>query len=329
MKKNAWQIASINDYANYRDQWDTINQNDMDVPVLNSAFFAYGLDNFSTGVEKLAILGSPDNPDALAIVSPRKMVLWDTFQPSQSPLGAWICKPEFKSRMEELLASLARALPRLVFRVGISQQDPAIIARPATSKRLSTLDYIETGRIDTRQTFDEYWQSRGKNLRHNMKRQKNRLVKEGVKTRLEVLSAPENVAQAIKDYGELESLGWKAEGNTAISPDNAQGTFYTALLEDFCRRGNGLIFRYFYDERLTACDLCVIQGGMLVILKTTYDEGQKTSSPAMLMRTEAFPSIFARDEITSIEFYGKAMDWHRKWTSDFRTLYHINYRALP
>jgi len=328
MQTDKWEITHAGEFSTLREQWDSLNRHDMDIPVLNSAFFSYGLDNFSTGHEKLAILGKKEDPDALALLTPRKMVLWDTFQPSQSPLGAWICRANLKSLTPDLLASLSKSLPGLVFKLGISQQDPFILARPATEGKLSTLDYIETGRIDTRQSFDDYWSSRGKNLRHNMKRQKNRLKKEGVDTRLEVLTDIGSVKQAIQDYGELESQGWKAEGNTAISPDNAQGRFYTALLEDFCSKGNGLIFRYFYDDKLVACDLCVIQGGMLVILKTTYDEGQKTSSPAMLMRTETFPVLFERPDIKSIEFYGKAMDWHRKWSSDFRTLYHINYRAL-
>jgi hypothetical protein len=47
-----------------------------------------------------------------------------------------------------------------------------------------------------------------------------------------------------------------------------------------------------------------------------------------LLREEAFRYIFATEQFKSIEFYGRQMDWHKKWTSDTRSMYHLNvYRA--
>jgi hypothetical protein len=43
------------------------------------------------------------------------------------------------------------------------------------------------------------------------------------------------------------------------------------------------------------------------------------------MRQAAFKSIFDASNIKRVEFYGKLMDWHTRWTSSTRTLYHINY----
>jgi hypothetical protein len=74
-----------------------------------------------------------------------------------------------------------------------------------------------------------------------------------------------------------------------------------------------------------ATDLCVLDNNTLVILKTTYDETIETSSPAMLMRQEVFQSIFAEKSIRRIEFYGKVMDWHTKWSDHFRVMYHVNF----
>jgi len=34
--------------------------------------------------------------------------------------------------------------------------------------------------------------------------------------------------------------------------------------------------------------------------------------------------LFDEGRITRVEFYGKAMEWHLRWTSDVRTLYHLN-----
>ena len=65
--------------------------------------------------------------------------------------------------------------------------------------------------------------------------------------------------------------------------------------------------------------------GSLIILKTTYDESIKSSSPAFLMRQEAVRQLFAEGRIRRIEFHGKLMQWHTRWSDEARTMYHINY----
>ena len=46
------------------------------------------------------------------------------------------------------------------------------------------------------------------------------------------------------------------------------------------------------------------------------------------MRHEYFRQIFDGGRIRRVEFYGKVMEWHRRWTDDVRTLYHVNcYRS--
>jgi hypothetical protein len=47
------------------------------------------------------------------------------------------------------------------------------------------------------------------------------------------------------------------------------------------------------------------------------------------MRHEAYTRVFAEEAVERIEFYGRAMDWHRKWTDDIRTMYHVNIYPWP
>ncbi len=47
--------------------------------------------------------------------------------------------------------------------------------------------------------------------------------------------------------------------------------------------------------------------------------------PAFLMREDAFRGLFAAGRIKRIEFFGKLMEWHTRWTDNARTLYHVNY----
>jgi hypothetical protein len=46
------------------------------------------------------------------------------------------------------------------------------------------------------------------------------------------------------------------------------------------------------------------------------------------MRQEMLMEIFDRSIFSSIEFYGRLMDWQPKWTDRTKTLYHANvYRS--
>ena len=143
------------------------------------------------------------------------------------------------------------------------------------------------------------------------------------------ITAPENVVDGLRDYGQLESAGWKAQQGTAIHPDNPQGRFYRAMLEAFCARRAGRIYRYRIGDKVVAVDLCVESGSTQVVLKTTYDESNKALSPAFLMRQESFRRAWSGGQIKRIEFYGKRMEWHTRWTNNVRTLYHLNRYRWP
>lgn len=321
-----WQLHSASEFGNYREQWDELNSQGPNSPVLNAAFIAHSLEELSTGKEILAVHQEEGAINAMSVLCKSKFGVWDTFQPSQAPLGAWINNSDME--LQDLMKTLSSALPGIVLKLGLTQQDPAIYPRPADQGAISTMDYIETASVDTTSSFDEYWASRGKNLRHNLKRQRNRLQKEDIETHLNIIRDPKNVRNAIEAYGKLESAGWKAEEGTAIEIGNAQGRFYVALMEDFCTKEQGSIYQYFYNDKLVASDLCIEQAGVFVILKTTYDESISTSSPAFLMRQDSFREIFDSEKIKTIEFYGKMMDWHTKWSHDSRTIYHVNFKKF-
>lgn len=322
----AWQILPAEKFSEYSDKWDTINKQTTDSPVLNAAFVTHSLASFGNGDEKLAIYEQGGDTLAITILCHKKFGVWDTWQPSQSPLGMWIIQDP--SMTEELLRALAKKLPGIVLQIGLSQLDPSIFPRPSEGKRIKTLDYIQTASIPADTTYDQYWAARGKNLRHNLKRQRNRLEKDSVATKLHTITQTADVQQAIIEYGELENAGWKSTEGTAVHIDNDQGKFYAGLLNEFCKVGDGAIYQYFYNDKIVATDICIKQGGTFVILKTTYDESIKTSSPAFLMRQEIFQQLFPDPSISNIEFYGKVMDWHTKWSDNIRTLYHLNYRKF-
>lgn len=323
-----WTILPISEFGAHAAQWQRLNEQGSRSPLLSLDFVEPLLAEFLVGGEKLAIGSQDGTPVAMAVMTAARKGAWETFQPSQAPLGMWVDRTGVD--VAAALDSLLRALPGFPLMVGITQADPWLAPRPLHTDTLDTLDYIETARIRLEGSFDAFWAARGKNLRANLKKQRPRLLKEGITTRLETLRKPEQMGEALAKYGQLESAGWKASGGTAIHADNAQGRFYAAMLARFCQRDAACVQCYWFNDKVVAIDLCIEGEQCVIILKTTYDESVPGYfSPTFLMREETVRQLFDEQRFATLEFYGKAMEWHRKWSDDIRTMYHINNYRWP
>jgi hypothetical protein len=308
-----WTLTPASHFAAHAVEWDALQMANVAAPMLQADFAAALLAEFGNGDELLAMCDG-----AMAIVRPHGRGSWATFQPAQAPLGMWIERPGLDRAAA--MASLLRAVPGIGLVLGLTQLDPLLAPVPD-----GALDYIQTARITVAGSFDDYWAGRGKNLRSNLKKQRARLAADGVNLRLQTSVDPADMADAVRDFGRLESAGWKAQAGTAVHLDNAQGRFYARMLAAFATRGAATVYRYWFGEQLVAMDLCIRQGDCIVVLKTTYDESvPKTFSPALLMREEAVRALFDQGGTARIEFYGKVMEWHTRWTEEVRTLYHVN-----
>lgn len=316
-----WSLDPITDLPSLAESWDSLNSSCGGLPFLESRFLLPLCRFFGHPDLKVATCRAESTPVAMAILRKVGWGKWETFQPSQLPLGAWVARAEID--WSATLTSLVRDLPGLALSVGITQMDPAIVPRPNGDSRTRIEDYIATARVEVSGTFDEYWARRGKNLRQNMRKQRNRLKESGIIPRLEILTDPHQMTEAISVYGGLEMAGWKSTRGTAVHPDNNQGRFYATVLADFAQTGDARVYLYWFGERIVAVDLCLTGGGAIVILKTTYDESENSVSPAFLMREESFRELFKYGTIRRIEFYGRVMEWHTRWTDDVRTLFHI------
>lgn len=322
-----WHTFPIARFAEFANDWDTLQRRSTNTPFLEAAFLQPLLDEFKIGDEHLALHRGPDCWDAAAIVRPVSRGRWQTFQPSQLPLGPWVTP--LGGDLQTVMHDLLVALPGIALSLGVTQLDPRLQPTPIRTPGMQVLDYIKSSFVDVTGSFDEYWEMRGKNLRQNTRKQRNKLQAEGIELQIDCVTSPADVASAMIEYGALESAGWKAESGTAIQPDNAQGRFYTRMLVNFCAMGRGRIYRYRFGEKVVAMDLCIDNGPLVVVLKTAYDESFKQVSPSTLMRQDQFRMWWHEGRYQRIEFYGKTLDWHTRWTSTERTLYHATtYRWL-
>lgn len=325
MKQGQWRLYPIKEFTSWIEQWDLLNSQTHYTPLLDSDFVIPLIDAFATGNEKIAIYGDNNAPEAMSIIAKSGIGNWSTFQPSQAPIGCWLQKEN--KTTEFYMQSLRKKLPFPSLCFSITQQDPYILAEPKQSS-LQTVPYIDTARVTLKGSFDEYWAARGKNLRQNLNKQRNRLSREGFETKLVTISKSDDVKVAVEAYGKLESAGWKSEGDTAVSINNIQGKFYIDMLKRFAKKNRGVIYQYWYNNNLVATDLCITGDSAIIILKTTYDETIKLSSPALLMRQDSFRKLFEQKDINRVEFYGKVMEWHTRWSDEVRQMYHLNSYSI-
>src|SRR5262249_18755713 len=139
------------------------------------------------------------NP-GMALLQNNGKSAWQTFQPSQAPIGL-IQLGQSDDTGKELL-QMTRSLPGYALQFSVLQQDPdhTSFPQPKAAGQVEPLDYIQTARITLTGTFEEYWKSRGSNLRHNLARRRRRMLEQGYKPELIAIRDPQQVASAIREY---------------------------------------------------------------------------------------------------------------------------------
>ena len=324
---NGWRLYPIKQFRELRAVWDRLNQRSGNSPVLESAFVSPLLHHFAKGDEIIAVHEGISDFNAMGIFRRRLNGVWDTFQPSQAPLGLWINEQDLSP--VGLLRTLQVNLPGIALSVGIQRLDSSIHLRPSDSEMCHTLDSISTYSIPVHGKFDDYWLLCSKNLRKNLRRQFNKLARLGVNVRLEQVTQEFEIGSVLREYGGLESSGWKGQAGTAVHPDNVQGRFYREALEVFCSTKRCVVFQYKFDDRVVAMDLCIVSNGVLINLKSAYDESIKSMSPSMLMLHDYLKLAFDQGAASRIEFLGPEMEWNTQWAGESRKLYHINHHRWP
>lgn len=175
--------------------------------------------------------------------------------------------------------------------------------------------------IDVTGCFADYWGCRPKNLRKNISRYKNRVAKELGDYTFNVLNDAQDVRSAIDKYGLLESKGWKGISGTSLHPDNVQGRFYREVMEAFALSGDAYVLELWTAGRLVSSRLCISNGDLFVVLKTTYDEALKRYAFGRLLLFEMIRYVFENKVAKTIDFYTSATDEQLDWGNQSREFY--------
>lgn len=319
--------SACENFQKHRDIWNELNRTCGNHILLDSLFVEPLVRHFGTSETLLAVSDDPAH-SGIILVSKGRAGFWQTFQPSQAPLGLILLRND--KRVEDQMQKLIRSFPGHALGFSALQQDPdhTLFRDLNRSRKIETLEYIKTARVTLIGSFEDYWKRRSKNLTHNLNRQRRRLAEQGIQLELIVCRKPSQVEECLQDHSRLEQAGWKAMKGSAITEENRQAMLYREIFEGFCNRGQGVLYRLLMNGKTIASDLCLERDGIMVILKTAYDEGVEGISPGMLLHQEIFKVLFEEGKIKVVEFYGRLRDWHLKWTDEIRTMYHVSFYRL-
>jgi len=322
-----WTLHPARHFPDHEETWRALNSRSVNSPALDPAYFGPMIELLGSGDEILGVCSGADGVKAMVVLVRGKFGAWESFMAAGCPFGAWLRAPDVP--LGVALGSLARALPGFPLLMSVSRQDPDLVPRPDDGGRIRTLDYITTARVSKQGTFPEFLKSRSKGFRQNLRTARNRLTKAGVTPRLELITDPDAMAEVVREYGLIESAGWKLRDGNNIHPDNAQGRFFMSMMTRLARQGEARAYRYWYGEKLVAVNLYINRDGVFYLLRTTYDETEKATSPGSLLHHDVFESLFDLPDFRAIEFYGEYFSWEAKWTNESRVSYHVNYYRWP
>ncbi len=113
--------------------WDALNADRGDLPFLAAYVMTAALKEFGSGQERLLVGYDAQGPAAILILQRKRFFEWNTFQPSQIPLGAWVARRELS--LLDVARSCQRGLPGLCLVFGVTQVDPLLAPRDAWIQR--------------------------------------------------------------------------------------------------------------------------------------------------------------------------------------------------
>jgi len=324
----SWKIHPLAEFDEFAGDWTRIcGEHYQSHPLLDLKFLRPLLKHFADDGVVVAVDRDARCVQSLLFVQRKRWGVWETFAPAQLP----VC-PAVTRRTDDWLGGwreLLHALPGYAGMLAALRYDPLYYPGLAPGgDRLEVVDYATTMSIGADGEFSDYWRSRRKKLRDNVSRYFRRLHSEHREYRFEEVTERESVEKATIEYGDLESAGWKGRRGTALHSGNVQGRFYSDALANFSEEANARVFRLFAGERLVASRLALMQNGILVFLKTAYDESYARCAPGRLLLFLVLEKLFETAAVRTAEFYTNANRDLLEWCTDSRPIQHVNiYRS--
>lgn len=317
-KWKSFELTGGNGFDEHSTAWDECNDRLFGHHLLfDSRFVGRLLKHFGNGKERVVRRVNASGVTEICLLQPGRLGTWGSFFPSQAQVS-----PVFVGA-SDALEGIFEALPRSAMQVDFLGQDPLFThVIDGLAPGGNAINHATTISIALTGSFDEYWNSRSKNLVKNIRRYCNRLSQGNHKVVFVQVEAEEEMPAAITRYGQLEEQSWKNQIGTAVLPGNQQGHFYEDVMSAFARTGNATVYELWIDDCLAASRLVIHNEHQFIILKTAFDISMAQFAPGRLLLHEVIVDAFRRLPGGRLEFYTNATPDQLDWATHSRTIVH-------
>lgn len=325
-------MIPIRDFFRYRALWQGVLGETIASEALSAEFVGQAIDSFARGGELLCLASENQKLIAATLVARNSPFSWQTFQPSQMPLGPWL-----QARGEDV-STLARTLlahlpgPAAVF--AVTQLDPDFYP-PPNDPCSTVLEFVTTGQTELHcRSLDEFFATRGDHGQRKLVSELKRRIRNaeeqlGTMT-LKVERTPDVAERFVHAYADMESRGWKSALGTALTPGDGQTRFYASLMKNLAARDAARMYTLAFGGVPVAYQMAVVGAQSLILLKTTYDSELGKLGPGVILQQEIIAHALEEPfPVRKIEMYGPLNDSQKLWATRTRTMYHVNVYRHP
>jgi hypothetical protein len=185
-------------------------------------------------------------------------------------------------------------------------------------------DYGTTFSVDVQSDFSDYWSRRSKSLRRNLRKAHESIDEAGLVSEIQFYRDVNDVGDCVRIHGELESSGWKGAAGSAVNVGNEQGAFYRELLEQYAHDGGAFMVQLLFDSEPVASLLCVVQDGVMIVLKTAFQEKFSKMAPGRVLDYGFLKYCDELQELRIVDMYTRASRADLSWATDTRQIVDID-----
>jgi CelD/BcsL family acetyltransferase involved in cellulose biosynthesis len=322
----AWRFIPASAFSNASHDWHALVTHTEQGPLLSVEFVELALRYFGRGDEVVCFADTPTGTVAATILRRKNWLTWETFQPSQMPMGPWLqVQP---ASFPKTLQSLLRALRFPTVMVGVTQVDSKFVGA-SSGNSLATLSSISTNETVLPDSLADYIGTLDAKPLSGLMRRLRKAEKEVGPVTLDTRVSPGEVDGFFRLYADMEHRGWKGEAGTALVPGDLQSKFYSDLMRQFATTGKARMFVLRMGARDVAAQVAITEGGVLYLLKTTYEPALRSLGPGVMLHYLITRACYEHEEqIRRIEFYGPNNASQEMWATGRREINHFNaYRS--
>lgn len=322
------QIDSVEQIRARAADWDRLwAESEVTLPTARAELVAQWLEHFAQDAKPYVLVVEQDGRmvGALPLVGHRRRHVFsvgDLTWNYWSPNGELLLDPAADA--EAVLEVLADAIRRLPWSLLWLELVPFATARWETLFKtlrqrglaVHVQPHYKIGQVELVGNFADYEASRSRNLRRSLRKDKQRLEREGpVQWSLYSQFTPDEVESRLRQAFEIENRSWKHDaGQTVLRTPGMLG-FYLRETQQLAEWGLLRLAFLEHARKPIAFELGWVAKNVYHSFKVGFDQDYRNFGPGHLLRRRLIESFFQQPDVQVVDFQGPLTDALTGWST--------------